>query len=58
MGKHFRSFCMSNGVKQGGIISSAYLMLIWMHLSCVLNRSNNEGRNGGEIHHLSFAEPQ
>ena len=45
-------FCVSNGVKQGGIISPVLFNVYMDDLSCVLNRSNI----GGEIvNHLSYA---
>ena len=48
-------FCVSNCVKQGGIVSPV-LFIVYMHdLSCELNRSNIGGCIGGEIvHHLSY----
>ena len=51
------SFCMSNSVKQGGIISPD-LFNVYMHdLSCELNCSNIGGRIGREIvNHLSYAD--
>ena len=60
MEKHFStSFCVSNGVKQGGAcITSPLLFNVYMDdLSCALNRSNIRGRIGGEIvNHLSYAD--
>ena len=58
MGKHFStSFCVSNGVKQGGIISPVLFNVYMDDLSCALNRSNIGGRIGGEIvNHLSYAD--
>ena len=51
------SFCVSNGVKQGGIISLVLFNVYMDDLSCVLNRSNIGGRIGGEIvNHLSYAD--
>ena len=51
------SFCVSNGVKQGGIISPVLFNVYMDDLSCVLNRSNIGGRIGGEIvNHLSYAD--
>ena len=57
MGKHpFHIFCVSNGVKQGGIISPVLFNVYMDDLSCVLNRSDIEGRIGGEIvNHLGYA---
>ena len=58
MGKHFStSFCVSNGVKHGGIISPVLFNVYMDDLSCILNRSNIGGRIGGEIvNHLSYAD--
>ena len=51
------SFCVSNGVKQGGIISPVLFNVYMDDLSCKLNRSNIGGRIGGEIvNHLSYAD--
>ena len=51
------SFCVSNGVKQGGIISPILFNVYMDDLSCELNRSNIGGRIGGEIvNHLSYAD--
>ena len=51
------SFCVSNGVKQGGIISPVLFNVYMDDLSCALNRSNIGGRIGGEIvNHLSYAD--
>ena len=51
------SFCVSNGVKQGGIISPVLFNVYMDDLSCELNRSNIGGRIGGEIvNHLSYAD--
>ena len=57
MGNTFStSFCMSNGVKQGGIIFLVLFNVYMDDLSCVLNRSNIGGRIGEEIvNHLSYA---
>ena len=50
------SFCVSNGVKQSGIISPVLFNVYMDDLSCELNRSNI-GRIGGEIvNHLSYAD--
>ena len=50
-------FCVSNGVKQGGIISPVLFNVYMDDLSCVLHRSNIGGRIGGEIvNHLSYAD--
>ena len=43
------SFCVSVGVKQGGIISPVLFNVYMDDLSCVLNCSHIEGRIGGEI---------
>ena len=58
MGKHFfHIFCVSNGVKQGGIISPVLFNVYMDDLSCVLNSSNIGGRFGGEIvNYLSNAD--
>ena len=58
MGKHFStSFCVSNGVKQGGIISPVLFHVYMDDLSCVLNRSNIGWRIGRKIvNHLSYAD--
>ena len=52
------SLCVSNGVKQGGIISPVLFNVYIMNdLSCALNLSNIGGRIGGEIvNHLSYAD--
>ena len=51
------SFCVSNGVKQGGIISLVLFNVYMDDLSCKLNRSNIRGRIGGKIvNHLSYAD--
>ena len=51
------SFCVSNGVKQAGIISPVLFNVYMDDLSCALNRSNIGGRIGGEIvNHLSYAD--
>ena len=48
---------MSNGVKQGGIISPVLFNVYMDDLSCVLNCSNIGGRIGGEIvNNLSYAD--
>ena len=53
----FTSFCLSNGVKQGGIISPVLFIVYMDDLSCVLNCSNIGGRIGREIvNHLSYAD--
>ena len=50
-------FRVSNGVKQGGIISPVLFNVYMDDLSCALNRSNIGGRIGGEIvNHLSYAD--
>ena len=57
------SFCVSNGVKQGGIMSIV-LFNVYMNdgpddFSWVLNRSNIGGCIEGDIvNHLSFADDQ
>ena len=49
------SFCVSNGVKQGGIIFPVLFNVYMDDFSCALNRSNIGGRIGGEIvNHLSY----
>ena len=51
------SFCVSNGVKQGGIISPVLFNVYMDDPRCALNRSNIGGRIGGEIvNHLSYAD--
>ena len=51
------SFCMSNSVKQGGIISPVLFNVYMDDLSCAFGRSNIGGRIGGEIvNHLSYAD--
>ena len=57
-GKKFStSFCVFNGVKQGGIISPVIFNVYMGDLSCVLNRSNIGGSIGAEIvNHLSYAD--
>ena len=51
------SFCVSNDVKQGGIISPLLFNVYMDDLSFVLNRSNIGGRFEGEIvSHLSYAD--
>ena len=46
-GNTFSTFiCVSNGVKQGGIISPVLCNVYMDDLSCVLNRSNIGGRIG------------
>ena len=51
------SFCVSNSVKQGGIISPVLFNAYMEDLSCALNRSNIRGHIGGEIvNHLSYAD--
>ena len=51
------SFCVSNGVKQGGVISPVLFKVYIDDLSCALNRSNIGGRIGGEIvNHLSYSD--
>ena len=50
-------FCVSNGVKQGGIISPVIFNVYMDDLSCVLNRSKIGRRIGGEIvNHLSYVD--
>ena len=58
MGKHFfHIFCVSNGVKQSGIISPVLFNVYIEDLSYVLNRSNIGGRIAGEIvNHLNYAD--
>ena len=46
------SFCVSNGVKQGGIISPVLFNVYMDDLSCVPNRSTIGGRIGREIVNL------
>ena len=47
------SFCVSNSLKQGGIISPVFFNVYMYDLSCILNRSSI----GGEIvNHLSYAD--
>ena len=49
------SFCTSNGVKQGGIISPVTFKVYKDDLSCTLNHSNIGGRFGYEtVNHLSY----
>ena len=57
MGKHFStSFCVSTGVKQGGIISPVLFNVYMDDFGCILNCSNTGGRIRGEIvNHLSYA---
>ena len=51
------SFCLSNSVKQGGIISPVLFNVYMDDLSCALNRSNIGARIAGEIvNHLSYAD--
>ena len=51
------SFCVSNGVKQGGIISPVLFNVYMDDISFALNRSNIGGRIGGEIvNHLGYAD--
>ena len=51
------SFCVSNSLKQGGIISAVFFNVYMYDLSCILNRSNIGERIGGEIvNHLSYAD--
>ena len=51
------SFCVSNSVKQGGIISPVLFNVCMDDLSCALNRSNIGGLIGGEIvNRLSYAD--
>ena len=51
------SFRVSNGVKQGGIMSPVLFNVYMNDFSCALNRSNIGGRIGGEIvNHLSYAD--
>ena len=53
----FTSFCVSNGVKQGGIISPVLFNVCMDDLSCVLNRSNIGERKREEIvNYLSYAD--
>ena len=58
MEKHFStSFCVSNSVKHGGVISSDIFNVCMDDLSCALNRFNIGGRIGSEIvNHLSYAD--
>ena len=52
---HF--FCVSFCVKQGGIISPVLFNVYMDDLSSALNRSNIEGRIGGEtVNHLSYVD--
>ena len=50
------SFCVSNGVKQGGIISPVLFNVYMDDISCVLNHSNIEGIGGENINLLSYAD--
>ena len=51
------TFCVSNGVKQGGVISPALFNVYMDDLSCALNRSNIRWRVGGQlVNHLSYAD--
>ena len=43
------SFCVLNGVIQGGIVSPVLFNVYMDDLNCALNRSNIGGRIGGEI---------
>ena len=47
------SFCVSNGVKQGRIVSPVLFNVYMDDLSCVLNRSNIEGEI---VNHLSYVD--
>ena len=48
IGEHlFYIFCVSNGVKQGGIIPPVLFKAYMDDLSCVLNCSDIGRRNGG-----------
>ena len=47
------SFCVSNGVKQGGIISPVLFNVYMDDLSCELNCSNIGGKI---VNHLSYAD--
>ena len=50
-------FSVSNGVKQGDIISTVIFNVYMDDLSCLLNRSNIGGRIGEEIvYHVSYAD--
>ena len=51
------SFCVSNGVKQGGILSPMLFNVYMDQLSIRLNRSGIEGDIGGHlINHLCYAD--
>ena len=51
------SFCVSNGEKQGGIVSPVLFNVDMDDFSCVLNRSNIRGRIGAAIvNHLCYAD--
>ena len=51
------SFCVSNGVKQGGIISPVLFNVYMDDFSCALSRSNIGELIGGEIVNLlSYAD--
>ena len=57
MEKHFSTlFRVSNGVKQGDIISPGLFNVYMDDLSCVLNRSNIGGRSGEIVNDLSCTD--
>ena len=52
-----KKICVSNGVKQGGIISPVLFNVYIDDFTCAINRSNIGGRVSGEIvNYLSYAD--
>ena len=50
-------FCVSNGVKQGGVISTVLINVYMDDVSCALNRSNFRWRIKSHTgNHLSYAD--
>ena len=50
-------FCVSNGLKQGGVISPVLINVYMDDVSCALNRSNIRWRIKGHIgKHFSYAD--